>query len=171
MPRLILFGVLLLALSCPSPNGGAAAKADATPSPRREEARVVIETPSGEVAFRVELAVTPNERMRGLMFRDHLDEDAGMLFIFERMQRLRFWMKNTRIPLDMLFIDEAGEIVGIVENAEPLSLESRGVSLPSRYVLEVNGGTCRRLGIRPGQRVRFDGIPGHPAKTASGPVR
>lgn len=104
------------------------------------------------------------------MFREHMDEDAGMLFLFDKMEVQSFWMKNTRLPLDMLFLDESGTIVGIVENAEPLSLTSRSVGLPSRYVLELNGGTSRRLGIEAGQKARFLGVPGHPAKTA-GPVR
>lgn len=104
------------------------------------------------------------------MFREQMDDDAGMLFLFDKMEVQSFWMKNTRLPLDMLFLDESGTIVGIVENAEPLSLTSRSVGLPSRYVLELNGGTSRRLGIEAGQKTRFVGVPGHPAKTA-GPVR
>jgi uncharacterized membrane protein (UPF0127 family) len=145
-----------------------APSADAKTSgePAQSAARVVI----GEHSFRVELARTPPERSRGLMYRDHMDEDAGMLFLFERMRTQSFWMKNTRIPLDMLFIDDTGVIVGIVENAEPMTLTSRSVGKPSQYVLELNGGTCRRLGIKAGQLTRFVGVPGHPVRGA-GPVR
>lgn len=120
---------------------------------------VVIETASGPLRFAVELALTDRERQHGLMFREHLDDDAGMLFIFERQRLQSFWMKNTRIPLDMIFIDAGGEIAGIVEGAEPLTLSARRVDKPSRYVLELNGGAARRLGIAPGQHVRFEGVP------------
>jgi uncharacterized membrane protein (UPF0127 family) len=137
----------------------------------REQPAVVIRAGSAEHRFRVELATTPQERARGLMFREHLDDDAGMLFLFDQMEVQSFWMKNTKIPLDMIFLDEEGVIVGIVENAEPLTLTSRSVGRPSRYVLEVNGGTSRRLGIEAGQRALFLGVPGHPAKAATGPVR
>lgn len=142
----------------------------AAPSPKSEQPVVVIQNGAGEHRFRVELAITPQERARGLMFREHLDANAGMLFLFDQMEVQSFWMKNTKIPLDMLFLDEEGMIVGIVENAEPLSLTSRSVGLPSRYVLELNGGTSRRLGIEAGQRAVFLGVPGHPAK-AAGPMR
>lgn len=131
---------------------------------------VAIQTEKETHTFTVELAQTTPERARGLMFREHLEADAGMLFLFDSMQVQSFWMKNTKLPLDMLFIDDEGRIVGIVENAEPMTLEPRTVGKPSRYVLELNAGTCRRLGIEAGQRVRFIGVPGHPAK-AVGPVR
>ena len=115
--------------------------------------------PGGAVRFGVELAVNDAERQKGLMYREHLDDDAGMLFLFEHQHALSFWMKNTHIPLDMLFIDEAGSIAGVVEEAEPLTLSARKVDAPSRYVLEVNGGTCRRRGISAGQHVHFEGVP------------
>ncbi len=146
-----------------------AAEADGSSRAKGVQPVVVIETPAGERRFRVELATTPQQRARGLMFREQMEEDAGMLFLFDEMEVQSFWMKNTRIPLDMLFLDEEGDIVGIVENAEPLSLTSRSVGLPSRYVLELNGGTSRRLGLEAGQRVRFVGVIGHPAK-AGGPL-
>ena len=93
------------------------------------------------------------------MFREHLDDNAGMLFLFERTQLLSFWMKNTHIPLDMIFIDEDLTIAGIVENTEPMTLTSRRIDKPSRFVLELNAGACRRLGVVAGQKVRFDGVP------------
>jgi uncharacterized protein len=120
---------------------------------------VVVHAPGGDQTFAVELAITPKERERGLMHREQLADDAGMLFLFEREKVQSFWMKNTRIPLDMVFIAQDGTIAGIVENAEPLTLTSRNVALPSRYVLEVNGGLCRKRGIAAGQRVRFEGVP------------
>jgi uncharacterized membrane protein (UPF0127 family) len=119
---------------------------------------VVVQTGEREVAFHVELARTPEERERGLMFREHLAADAGMLFVFDQPSLQTFWMKNTLIPLDMIFLSPDREIVGIVQNAEPLTLTGRGVNEPSQFVLEINGGLAARLGIRTGQRVQFRGV-------------
>lgn len=127
--------------------------------------QVEVLLPAGPARFDVEVALDENARARGLMFREKLASDAGMLFIFEHTQMLSFWMKNTLIPLDMLFIDEAGRIVGIVEGAEPLTESSRRVDQASRYVLELPGGTCAARGITADMRVRFEGIPGHPVAT------
>jgi uncharacterized protein len=152
---------LLLLSACSSLAG-----APALPSPT-----VVIETPRGGHSFRVELAQTNPERARGLMYRERLADDDGMLFLFDDMRVQSFWMKNTKLPLDMIFISDAGLIVGIVENAEPMTLSPRTVGKPSQYVLEVIAGTCRRLGIEAGQPVRFLGVPGHPKRAPAGPVR
>lgn len=121
-------------------------------------ASVVIDTEARQLTFLVELARTPDERERGLMFREHLAPDAGMLFVFEHSSPQTFWMKNTLIPLDMIFISPEKEIVGIVANAEPLTLTARGVFEPSQFVLEIGGGLSARLGIRKGQRLQFRGI-------------
>ena len=112
-----------------------------------------------KVAFRVELARTPAEREQGLMYRDRMAADAGMLFLFERPSPLTFWMKNTFIPLDMIFIGSDRRIVGIVENAEPRTLTSRHVDGLVQYVLEINGGLSAKLGIRAGAAVDFNGVP------------
>ena len=106
----------------------------------------------------VELARSPEEQARGLMFRERLAPGTGMLFLFEETTDRAFWMKNTLIPLDMLFIDAAGTVVGLVENAQPLTLSPRGVGRPSREVLEVAGGFAAERGIRPGDRVRYEGL-------------
>jgi uncharacterized membrane protein (UPF0127 family) len=98
-----------------------------------------------------ELVRTTHDTMRGLMFRTSLAEDRGMLFDLRVRDDHQFWMHNTCIPLDLLYVDEDGLIVGIVENAPVLDDTSRGVGCPSRYVLEVNGGWSRRHGIRAGQ--------------------
>ncbi len=120
---------------------------------------VVVDTATGPLRFPVELALTDGERQRGLMFREHLDDDAGMLFVFERAKPQSFWMKNTRLALDMIFIGEDGTIAGIVENAEPLTTQSRRVPAPSRYVLELLAGSARKRGLAAGQRVTFEGVP------------
>jgi uncharacterized membrane protein (UPF0127 family) len=108
--------------------------------------------------FDVQVAATPRQREKGLMFVEHLDDDAGMIFFFDRSEPLSFWMKNTLIPLDMLFIDENLVVKGIVENAEPLTTTPRRIAGATRFVLELNGGTSRRLGLAPGDRVSFEGI-------------
>jgi uncharacterized membrane protein (UPF0127 family) len=112
-----------------------------------------IVTKNGVHVFSVELARTDETRAKGLMFVRELPEGRGMLFDFERDQEVSMWMQNTYIPLDMLFIRADGRIHRIAENTEPLStriIPSRG---PVRAVLEVIGGTARKLGIAPGDRV------------------
>ena len=103
--------------------------------------------------FTVELAVTPRQREQGLMNRKDMAEDKGMLFAFGETRQVFMWMKNTYLPLDMLFIGKDGKVRSIKENAEPLSeaiIDSKG---PIDFVLELNGGTVERLGIRAGNRV------------------
>jgi hypothetical protein len=92
------------------------------------------------------------------MRRKHLAPDAGMLFVFDETSDHAFWMLETLIPLDMIFIGEDGRIVGIVERAEPRTTVQRSVGAPSRYVLEVNGGWARANGVRSGDRVRFENV-------------
>lgn len=114
----------------------------------------------GTHAFDVEVADEPGERQRGLMFRRSLGADKGMLFDFEEAGSVSMWMKNTPIPLDMLFIREDGTVARIAASTEPFSLETIAAGEPVRYVLEVPGGTARRLGIRAGDTVRHGLIPG-----------
>ena len=122
-------------------------------------ARVLIQSPSGrESAVRVELARTPAEQERGLMWRRELSADQGMLFVFKESSEHAFWMKNTLIPLDMIFIGEDLRVLGVVANALPLTTEARTIGVPSRYVLEVNGGYCADHGVAAGDLVRFEGL-------------
>ena len=114
---------------------------------------VVIVTKSGRHKFDVEVAENEAQRERGLMYRREMAPDAGMLFDYEVPQRTAMWMKNTILPLDMLFIDRDGRIINIVERAVPGSLTiipSRGKILG---VLELNAGTVDRLGIKKGDVV------------------
>ncbi len=106
-----------------------------------------------ERAFDVELAVSREQQAQGLMYRQSLAADAGMLFVYRPAREVSMWMKNTVIPLDMLFIAEDGEIVKVVERAVPLSLTTISSDRRVRAVLEINGGMVNRLGIRPGDRV------------------
>lgn len=114
---------------------------------------VRIATSAGEHTVRVELALDEASQQRGLMFRRHLAADSGMLFIYDPARPIGMWMKNTYLSLDMLFADESGRIVSIVERTEPFS--RRIITVPGLVfaVLEVNGGTAERLGIRPGDRL------------------
>jgi uncharacterized membrane protein (UPF0127 family) len=94
-----------------------------------------------------------HDTARGLMYRKSLAEDRGMLFDLQVRDDHKFWMHNTCIPLDLLYIDEDGLVVGLVENAPTLNDEARGVGCPSLYVLEVNAGWARRRGVKAGQHV------------------
>ena len=96
---------------------------------------------------------TPHDTTRGLMYRTHMAEEAGMLFDLGSREDHKFWMHNTCIPLDLLYIDDDGLIVGIVENAPTLNDDARGVGCPSSYVLEVNAGWSRRHGVKAGQHL------------------
>ncbi|MEM6787730.1 MAG: DUF192 domain-containing protein [Myxococcota bacterium] len=106
----------------------------------------------------VELAVRPPDRERGLMYRRDMPEHEGMLFSFARPRVMQFWMRNTCLPLDMLFIDRAGFVVGIEENVPTLNTNTYGVRCPSSFVLEVNAGWARRHGVAPGATVRIEGL-------------
>jgi uncharacterized protein len=108
---------------------------------------------SGPHRFKVELAETPAQMTQGLMFRKSLAPDAGMLFDYKSPTPATMWMRNTLIPLDMLFVDEQGRIVNIHERAVPQSDDVIAAAEPVRAVIELNGGTAARLGIEPGDRV------------------
>jgi uncharacterized membrane protein (UPF0127 family) len=120
--------------------------------------QVSIESAKGEVSFQVEIAATPEKREVGLMYRRELPPNRGMLFIFPAEKVNSFWMKNTPIPLDMIFISRERKIVGIVHDTVPFSLDGRSVTVPSQYVLEINGGLSRRYGFKAGDAVRFDDV-------------
>ena len=119
---------------------------------------VLVGRNSNEIPFLVEIADTPEKREIGLMYRTEMAPDRGMVFIFPYESPQSFWMKNTPLPLDMIFIGRDMKIVGIVEQAVPFSLDPRGVSTPSQFVLEINGGLAKRYGLRPGDGVRFEGF-------------
>jgi uncharacterized protein len=112
-----------------------------------------IASKTGVHVFSVELAVTDEERERGLMFRRSVPESTGMLFDFKRDQEVTMWMKNTYVSLDMIFIRSDGRIRRIAENTETESLKIIPSGGPVRAVLEVAAGTARKLGIEPGDRV------------------
>jgi hypothetical protein len=126
----------------------------------RAEPRVTIATQDGrQIGFAVEIADTPSKRELGLQYRRELAADRGMIFLFPSETIQSFWMKNTPLPLDMIFINRERKIVGIVERTVPFSLESRSVNAPSQFVLEINGGLSKRHGIKTGDSVRFENFP------------
>ncbi len=145
-PRLQPRGVLLLALAL------AAACQDRRPT-------VVLTPKSGKsVAVVVEVADTPDLQQRGLMYRTHLDVDRGMIFLFDEEKDHSFWMKNTVIPLDMIFITREGRVAGIRAGAEPFSLKPIEAGVPSRAVLEVNGGFAAAHALAVGDAVSYRNI-------------
>ena len=113
----------------------------------------------GAPVLEVELMLTNQHQARGMMYRKTLADDKGMLFVWTLPTVHTFWMHNTCIPLDMLFIDRENFIAGIVENAPTLNDEGRSVDCPALYVLEVNAGWSRQHGVAAGQRVHIEGLP------------
>ncbi len=112
-----------------------------------------INTATGAHSFAVEVMRTPEQREKGLMFRRFLPADRGMLFDFKTEQTVMMWMKNTYIPLDMIFIGRNGKIVGLAENTEPMSERIIPSGAPAFAVLEVNGGTAAKIGLKIGDNV------------------
>lgn len=133
--------------------------ATAAPASAQAGPRVHLATPGGDVTVEVEIASTSAQVERGLMFREHLPPDQGMLFLMKEEKNWPFWMRNTLIPLDMIFIARDMTIAGIVENAEPRTETMREVGRPSLYVLEVNGGFSAAHKIAQGGKVQFEGVP------------
>jgi uncharacterized membrane protein (UPF0127 family) len=150
-----LFPVLILAVAAWAALVVVAPSSAQIKLQRFERDALTIETADGRRhAFEVELALTGPQHAQGLMFRRSLAEDAGMLFLYSRAGTLSMWMKNTAIPLDMMFIAPDGYIVDVAERTVPYSLETISSRIPASAVLEVNGGTIAQLGIQPGDRVR-----------------
>ncbi|PJI44302.1 MAG: hypothetical protein CTR53_00890 [Ferrovibrio sp.] len=125
----------------------------AQPQPTLPQSDLVIQTAKGPQRFRVELADNDQSRARGMMFRTSMAPDTGMLFDFKQEQMASFWMRNTLLPLDMLFIRADGTILNIHQRAIPRDETGINSAGPVRAVLEVNGGTASRLGIKPGDKV------------------
>ena len=140
-------GVVLAFLLAVAAVGGGPVTAADPPS------TLAIHTASGTHRFKVELADTPEKRSVGLMHRPSMPADTGMLFDFKTDGQVTMWMRNTLIPLDMLFITRDGRIANIAERTVPYSEATIPSKGPVRAVLELNGGTSARLKIKPGDRV------------------
>lgn len=123
------------------------------------ENRLQLRWTGGQESFAVEVADTSEARARGLMFRDSLDLGAGMLFAYDGPRHVQFWMKNTLIPLDMVFADMTGTVTRVHANAVPGDLTPIDGGDGVGFVLEINGGLAERLGITPGSVFRHPAIP------------
>ncbi len=158
--------VFLSLCACKKAEPPSVAAPDATAETAPVSGAEVVLRPDGAapVRVRVRVARTEEQRRRGLMYVQNLPVDEGMLFVFPEDDILQFWMRNTLIPLDMIFIRADLTVAGVVANAEPLTLANRSVGKPSRYVLEVNGGMAKKWGVVAGTPVTFDKVPGYTAK-------
>ncbi len=144
--RRALFGIPFLLAA-----GSACGQADDV---KFERSSLVIVTAAREIKFDVDMATTEAQREHGLMYRKQLGAYEGMLFDFFREQPVSFWMKNTLIPLDMVFIAADGTVRHVHSNATPMSTDTISSEAAVRAVLEINGGTARLLGIKPGDKVK-----------------
>lgn len=142
----VLAGVMVLGMTAP-----------VLASECRED-RVQLRSAQGTAAFTVEIADTDAERAQGLMHVPSMPRFNGMLFVFDQPQRAVFWMENTLIPLDMLFIDDRGVVQSVHENAVPLDRTPIDGGEGIRYVLEINGGMASRLQLAPGAELRHPAI-------------
>lgn len=124
-------------------------------NPGTQQVELYFERPDGSKtsAFQAAVASTEQERSRGLMFVKELPTHQGMLFVFPSETKQGFWMKNTYIPLDIIFIDSQRKVVGIVDSARPLTTKQREIDRPSRYVLELNGGVAKQQNITVGSKL------------------
>jgi uncharacterized membrane protein (UPF0127 family) len=153
----------------PPPRAEPAANCPTDPlseAPRLPLGKVTFVDAPSQPEVEVELALEPAARTRGLMYRTQLGRSRGMLFSWNDQRIRSFWMRNTCIPLDMLFIDADGTIVGILERVPTLNDAPRGVPCPAAHVLEVNAGWAREHGARPGQKLRIEA---HPPPKGSAP--
>lgn len=114
---------------------------------------VIAETSAGDSTFFIEIANDPDERSRGLMFRESMPDDRGMLFVFSGSERRGFWMQNTPMPLDLLFIGEDGKVRAI-EQGKPFSTAGIAPPVDAQFVLELKAGTAQKSGIKIGDRLR-----------------
>ena len=153
--RIVFAMLLLFGCTAPGPVASTASDSSTSTPPAATGPRVVL--PDGFVVS-VEIAADAENRAQGLMYRDHLDAGRGMLFFFPADDVFSFWMKNTRIPLDMIWIDSEKRIVGIRENVPPCKADpcpSYGPGVVARYVFEVAGGEAKKHGLKTGDVLRF----------------
>jgi uncharacterized membrane protein (UPF0127 family) len=164
MNRCARFAVLLAvaAFGCREPVPATAEAGEADAAVRKGEGplattKAVFTAADGRRAsFVLEVADTPATREKGLMFRRQMAPDRGMVFVFPETKEQVFWMKNTYLPLDMVFIGEDFRVVGVVEDCRPLTEELRTVGVPSRYVVELNAHVAKSRGIAAGAFVAFE---------------
>lgn len=156
LPSTIVQGRCLSPTPASAPGPVPPPAASCPPDPQRGGAPlpvVALSIPEASATLKAELARREDETERGLMYRAQMPEDRGMLFLMSKRRVQTFWMKNTCIPLDMMFVDDDGTIVGIYENVPPMTRHSRAVACESRWVLETNAGWARRHGVKAGQKL------------------
>jgi len=149
---------LLAVLSCLAACHGEAAERG-SPAASLPQGAVRFETPRGPWVVKVEIAGDDATRARGLMFRRSLEPDHGMIFVFHESAEHTFWMRNTPLALDLIFLDEVRAVVGVVANATPQTDTPRTVGKPSRYVVEVAAGEAAAHAVGPGTRAAFIDVP------------
>ena len=151
----LLVGLSFVFIGCGGPV--AADQAEGTLSiDKVDHPRLIVKTDKGDVEIRVEIADTFEERRKGLMFRTSIPDKEGMYFVFEESKKLDFWMKNTLVPLDMIFIDSEYHVVNIAKDVPPCKADpcpSYSSSRAAQYVLEIRGGQSDALGIKSGDTV------------------
>lgn len=162
IPLAFLALPLLLVLTCVSSGfsqaaGNSSAASDG-PAFKAQGQLVFLKHGSGALLKMITVQIADNnaERAEGLMWRRYMPENEGMLFIFGDQELLTFWMKNTYIPLDMVFANKEGEIVRVYADATPLSEASISSDKPAQYVVEVNAGFCAKYGINTGDKIEFE---------------
>jgi len=157
--RAMALAILLLPAACtadttsqpaPSTSTAPAAHPNDPPAMKFETTTFIIKGKE----FTIELALSPEQSERGLMYRDSMPQDHGMLFVFDAPQRLKFWMKNTRIGLDIIFLDKDLRVVQ-VEHAKPLDENNVGPDSPTQYVIELNAGAADKLGLKTGDKIEI----------------
>lgn len=157
-PLLLIAGLGILLAATPAPSAPPDPTAERWDGPPADRGQLVVRDAFGGThRLAVEIADTSTLRTRGLMWRSDVPDGTGMLFIFPNEVVQSFWMRNTLIPLDILFVDRTGKVVGVVQWAEPKTLTSRTVGKPSMYVLEVPGGWASRNSVQAGARVDLEG--------------
>ena len=157
-PLLLIAGLGILLAATPAPSAPPDPSAERWDGPPADRGQLVVRDAFGGThRLAVEIADTSTLRTRGLMWRSDVPDGTGMLFIFPNEVVQSFWMRNTLIPLDILFVDRTGKVVGVVQWAEPKTLTSRTVGKPSMYVLEVPGGWASRNSVQAGARVDLEG--------------
>lgn len=157
MRRLLLLGLCAACSTAPKQHRDDAVS-PVPPTAPSAAPKVYLSSPAGDMPVTVEVVRTKAKIQRGLMYREHLPPDDGMLFIMGYEDDHTFYMRNTLIPLDMLFITKDLTVAGIVERAEPRTETLRSVGAPSLYVLEVNGGWAKAHQITSGAKVRFERV-------------
>ena len=152
--------MILVACTKAPPTVGHADDAPKQTAQTAKVPHVIITAPRGDLVVNAEVVASEGALTKGLMFRQNLPPDDGMLFLLHEEKDWTFYMRNTLIPLDMIFITKDLTIAGIVQNAVPQTEELRSVGVPSIYVLEVNGGWAASHGVMAGQKVRFESLEG-----------